>query len=1057
MANKIFQSKKYSGMRTSVLAVASCLALSGVALNVHAAGLGRLVVLSGLGQPLRAEIEVTATRDELADMKAQLASPEAFKQAGIDYATTLLSISFKLDKKPNGQTVIKLSSERPINEPFVDMLMELNWASGRLVREYTFLLDPPEYVAKSSAPVAPVVVSSVPDVKVTPRSGVSAIDNDVRAKALARVSGAQTVQPPAEKTPSSGEGREVKRGETLHKIASETRLEGVSLDQMLVGLFRANPDAFEGGNMNRLKAGKILSVPEKEAIESLPAGEARKIVMAQSSDWNAYRSRLAGVAARSSGQEDSSKQESAGKITAKVEDAKESAVPKDQLKVSKADTTAQPGKTAPGKVADEDLIAKEKALKEASERNAALEKNIADLEKLLELRNQNLAELQKQATASPGTVAPAQQPVEPGKPPQPQVVEPVSAQPPTSVPAPAVEPAKTESPAVTPAPEKPVSVEAPAQAVAAKPAEKPKVTVSPPAPAPEPGFFDELLENPMALAGGGGVLALLAAYFLVRRRRSAGEDVEQDLSSTLAAPSTTSLTANSVFRSTGGQSVDTSSQTPAQTDFSQAGPGSIDTDEVDPVAEADVYMAYGRDAQAEEILLEARQKDPKRHAIVLKLLEIYSGRKDVKQFEALATELYGETGGAGADWDKAAAMGRVLDPNNPIFRGAFSPSMLGDGPDIDTSRETSPDQPNDEPIISPAGVQSFSAGSIQTPETVIKEEDSADLTSLDFDLGEDSKPDFLSARKETSNTGSDTSGAVDFDLGGAPVSGFKLPEMASPEEQKPVPSRESPLRVEAPDLDFDIGAPITPAVEPLNQPAKQESSDLDFDLGGDVLRPALGGRADQPTAFEQAHEQVPEKSADEVEFDVSLTESTFLGRIEPDQSAFNLSSIDLDLESPELDIPKPVAGEKQPAGSIKGDVVGEDFGESAQVATAVNPDFAIEQMETQLIPSGFSSASSDAPASNPFGSDQMDTLVSPDFSTQQAETIVSPSLGSADDLLPDLDVSASEEVATKLDLAKAYEEMGDLEGARELLQEVLKEGDTSQRDSARDLLDKIGA
>ena len=115
-------------MRSSVVAVATCLALSGVSLSAHAAGLGKLVVFSALGQPLRAEIDVTATREELADMKAQLASPETFKQAGLDYATTLLGIRFTLDKRPNGQAVIKLSSERPINDPFVDMLLELNWS-----------------------------------------------------------------------------------------------------------------------------------------------------------------------------------------------------------------------------------------------------------------------------------------------------------------------------------------------------------------------------------------------------------------------------------------------------------------------------------------------------------------------------------------------------------------------------------------------------------------------------------------------------------------------------------------------------------------------------------------------------------------------------------------------------------------------------------------------------------------------------------------------------------------------------------------------------------------
>ena len=1075
MANKTHHSKKHSGLRTSVLAVASCLALSGMSLDSQAACLGRLVVFSALGQPLRAEIEVTATREELADMKAQLASPETFKQAGLDYATTLLSIRFNLERRPGGQAVIKLSSDRPINDPFVDMLMELNWASGRLVREYTFLLDPPEYAAKASSPVAPATVSRVPDVRPAPGPTASRIDNDVRARAAAQARAPQPSQKPVESASATAEGREVKRGETLHKIGSETRPEGVSLDQMLVGLFRANPDAFEGGNMNRLKAGKILSIPEKTTIEAVAPGEARKIVLAQSSDWNAYRSKLAGVAARSPAQEDSGKQESAGKITAKVDDKQESAAPRDQLKVSKTEAAAKPGVAAAGKKAsDEDLIAKEKALKEANERMLALEKNVADLQKLLELRNQNLAELQKQATAKPETVAPAQKTAEPAKPveaPQAATPAPVVAAPPA--PAPQVEPAKVEPP--VPAAEKPVAP--PSQPVAAKPveqkpAEKPKV-VSPPPPPEEPGFFDDLLGNPMALAGGGGILALIAAYFFARRRRSAAAAPEQDLSSTLTPPSTTSLTANSVFRSTGGQSVDTSSQTPAQTDFSQAGPGSIDTDEVDPVAEADVCMAYGRDAQAEEILLEARQKDPKRLAILLKLLEIYSGRKDVKQFEALATDLYGETGGVGPDWDKAAAMGRVLDPSNPIFRGA-SASLAAEGAqDADATLVAAPVQMKDSLAMaseSVAGVQDSQAvveDQLQPLAPVVAADDSADLTSLDFDLGEESKPEMVSAPVHENAAGSvRPSGSLDFDLGvGAQgVSDFGLPEISLPEERKPVSLEETAIRVEAPDLDFDIGTQIAPVVEQLDRAeARMESSDLAFDLGTIDVPSTASDRSPDVNETLEATAVQPE---DGVEFDVSLTESTFLGRSEPESAPFDLSSIDLDLESPELEMPEGAqAAESAPSSN---EVSGEASFESAQVDTAVNPDFAMEQMETQVVPSGFTSALSDTAANPDFAADQMetlivpggpaaqsDTVVNPDFAAQQAETIVSPSLEAVQDLVPELDVSASEEVATKLDLAKAYEEMGDLEGARELLQEVLKEGDVTQREVARNLLGKI--
>ena len=670
MGKTIHMTLKNIGLRSSALALASCLVLSGVPLAAKAAGLGKLVVLSPLGQPLRAEIEVSATREELADMKAQLASPESYKQAGVDYATTLLSIRFNLDKRPNGQSVIRLSSDKPINDPFIDMLLELNWPSGRLVREYTFLLDPPEVAAKALAPVVPATVkaagASKPSVT---QPAATPLDDDVRSRAIAHLrsqNAPKAVYQPAEG--AAADAHLVKSGETLRKIAGETRPDGISLEQMLVGLLRANQEAFDGGNMNRLKAGKILSVPEKSALESVPATEAKKIVVTQSADWNAYRSKLAGVAAQSPVKEEAAKQEAAGKITAKVEDkATPATEPKDQLKVSKTEVASKKAELA-AKRYEEDLIAKEKALKEATERQAILEKNVADLQKLLELKNQKLAELQKQAATKPAPDE-VKKPVEEVKPPVP---------PPAPVPVP---PPKIEPPALaveTPT-EKATEVKTPelAKPEVVKPeptpevkpepkaVEKPKPVVTPPPPPEEPGFIAELLDNPLALpVAGVGILALIAAYFVSRRRRAGKSEVPLDLSSTLTPQS--SMTGNSVFRSTGGQSVDTS-HTPAHTDFSQAGPGSIDTDEVDPVAEADVYMAYGRDAQAEEILVEAKLKDPKRYAIHLKLLEIYSNRKDLKQFETLATDLYSETGGVGADWEKAAAMGLKLDPGNPLF------------------------------------------------------------------------------------------------------------------------------------------------------------------------------------------------------------------------------------------------------------------------------------------------------------------------------------------------------------------------------------------------------
>ena len=127
-------------------------AVSAVSLSASAAGLGRITVLSGLGQPLRAEVEIAATPEELQSLTARLASADAFRQAGVDYSPAVSGLRMSVERRGNG-AVVRVTSDRPINEPFVDMLVELNWSSGRLIREYTFLLDPPDTGAGRAAAV----------------------------------------------------------------------------------------------------------------------------------------------------------------------------------------------------------------------------------------------------------------------------------------------------------------------------------------------------------------------------------------------------------------------------------------------------------------------------------------------------------------------------------------------------------------------------------------------------------------------------------------------------------------------------------------------------------------------------------------------------------------------------------------------------------------------------------------------------------------------------------------------------------------------------------------
>jgi len=306
-------------LKTISAAVLSALLVS----PAFAAGLGKLTVLSSLGQPLNAEIELTAvSKDEAGALVPKLASVDAFRQANIDFNPALLTLRFAVDQR-NGRQFIRVSSSQPINEPFVDMLLELGGGNGRLIREYTFLLDPADLRSSQSparrsqeAPSTAAVTQPVP----APQAAVPEAPRPARPaaeKPTVRQTPAQASAAAKSATPSE---YQVKKGDSLSKVAGQVRPEGVSLDQMLVALFRANPDAFAGDNMNRLKAGQILSIPDASTASGASNVEARGIVVAQALDFSHYRNKLAGqVAAAPSQKTAETKQSASGKIVAKVE------------------------------------------------------------------------------------------------------------------------------------------------------------------------------------------------------------------------------------------------------------------------------------------------------------------------------------------------------------------------------------------------------------------------------------------------------------------------------------------------------------------------------------------------------------------------------------------------------------------------------------------------------------------------------------------------------------------------------------------------------------------
>ncbi|EGF33968.1 putative type IV pilus assembly FimV-transmembrane like protein [Oxalobacteraceae bacterium IMCC9480] len=884
-------------------------------------------MLSALGQPLSAEIELTSVnKEEAGTLVAKLASAEAFRQASIELNPAVLAMRFAIEQS-GGRQFIRVTSAQPINEPYVDLLLELEGANGRLVREYTFLLDPAN-LRSAQVNAASSVQGRVPPASAAPTPPAPATGSTTAAGASPSPAPVRTRSATATAAPKTT--YQIKRGDSLTQIALQTRLAGVSLDQMLVALYRANPAAFAGENMNRMRTGEILTIPSTDASRGVDEQDARGVVVAQAQDFNSYRNKLAGQVATSTPQRESeAKQSAAGKITSKVEEANNAAAEsRDKLKLSKAGAAGAvlPKNASVGSA--EDSIAKDKALAEANSRVRDLEKNVADLQKLLELKNKDLAEQQKRADLSAKPVA---APVEAA----PAAVTPVAVPPP-----PVVEEKKIEPPiSVTP----PI-VAAPVEDAVAK------STTPVPVPAPavaEASLIDRLVSNTYLLPGLGLLLVALGGFGILSSRR---KKKNQQFENSLLTDS--NLKTNSMFGSTGGASVDTNNSvfnSNFAPTFSQ-----LDANEVDPVAEADVYIAYGRDAQAEEILKEALRNQPERDAVRLKLLEIYSNRKDVAAFELMASELYGRTKGEGDDWAQAASLGIALDPNNPMYAGGKAPEVSS--------------------------------------------------TLLAADLGAPTRP------------------MEDLDLEAL---------LAATQTNMTEP--------------FNNAAPVPAAVNPepvaqATEPPPVVDDGLDFDLAGFDI---------SPLAPEEAPANPVNATIDEPAAKVADKQA--------DKQSDKYDELSMDFDVPEL-----ASNERMSIDSAKSDVI--DFS-NAGFDIPATPDPALSEAV---------SPASDVHDDAPFEEDRrsaVDAADPLDFDLSGISLDLDPdkSTGTASDsgTLPDngapASASASEdnllnepEMATKLDLAIAYEEIGDKEGARELLDEVISGGSNEQVRQATAMRAKLG-
>jgi pilus assembly protein FimV len=575
----------------------------------------------------------------------------------------------------------------------------------------------------------------------------------------------------------------VRPGDTLSRIAGKTLRPGVSLDQMLVSLYRGNPDAFINNNMNRLKAGVVLSVPSADSAKAVTPADAKQVIQAQSADFGAYRQRLAGAAPQA--KTETPTRQATGQVQASVDDRKQAAQTPDKLTLTQG--------SAARASAPEARLSKEAERKDTSTRVAELSRNVEDLKRL------SAASAAKPATTAPTAAAPAPVPTPVVAAPKVPVTPPAAVTPPAPTPAaapvaappaPVVASAPAAAPAAAPAPvvaSAPVAAP-PALVVASAPqraASRPKAV---PAPVAEEGLFD----NPLVLPAAGVLLAGLAGLAFYRFRSRAKRDSGE--TSFLESK----LQPDSFFGASGGQRIDTRDASGVSSSMSYSLSQLDAIGDVDPVAEADVYLAYGRDLQAEEILKEAMRGNPDRLAIRTKLLEVYAKRRDTKGFELLATQLFALTQGQGEDWQKAQELGRGIDPENPLYQPGGQPSG---GREQTLSREPMGASTMPHSVMPTASAFAASmppaAAQPEAPATPAPRapEPVGDL-DLNLDVPSTDAPPAPATYETTAASGSNAGLDLDFPLGEVPA---------------PVPSANAPLEFDLGSLSLDLDSPAKPA------------------------------------------------------------------------------------------------------------------------------------------------------------------------------------------------------------------------------------------------------
>jgi pilus assembly protein FimV len=1015
--------------KRSSRALALLLALPSAA---FALGLGDIHLNSSLNSPLDAEIEVTdVAPDEVTTVRAQLAPREVFSQNGIDYPVYLTSVQLRTVETPDGRHVIRIKSNDPITDPFITLLINVTWSHGQLVREYTMLLDPPVFTpnqAVASAPVrapatgaetraggigrsaetpAPAPPATPPATAAEPAAAEPAAAAPAEAAApapapspppapAARASTKSAPSAPAPSTlpPEQATDHLVQRGETLSAIASGVTSASVNSARTrawMLAIYQANPRAFDQ-NMNVMRAGAVLRMPDAAAAQAIAPAEATSEIERQFAAWRSS------AAPEGSGGASAAQGSQPGRLH-----------------------LVTPSEGAAAGAGTEANAAEVNSLKG---RVHDLEGQLAESKRLLDLKNQDLARLQSELAAKQGA-APAPAPAPPPAP--------APEKPPVAEAAPPAPPAAKEEPPP------PVAEAAPPPVT--KPLAKSTPATQPePAPAEGGSFLDTLMGYWWVLALVAVVLALIAGLRFLRARRASEFDDSLGRLAVAAASGAGgvggALGGSGSARDSGGfeappmramplsepepDVVVEESGTHERPHFGSGGAPAakhvtaddtissetaINLDQGDPLAEADFHMAYGLYDQAADLIRIAIDREPERRDLKLKLLEVFFVWGNKEQFLQSAHELaQTRAEAAPGEWEKILIMGKQLAPEDALFSGGAAVGGAAAG-GVDLNLEGGQSRIDFDLLGEP--VPTDGAGGV------------------DLDIG--------SAVGDATQELEATTGVTDNNLAALGATGTTRQMTAKMRRLNP--DAEGPT-VEQPQLDSDEGRTVRAKIEPRGHGGEQTAElaidDLGLDLGqvDTAEQPSLGAGADAPTmvaGFDERTRRTLEDTANEA------------GHLKSTTGQWQFDQDELETALAKGGAP-PDGSQTSRLARLRSDTVDIDVSGGS---TGGHPELRSSGVDLDL-------SSGTYPGNGAKLDLDVGTATVPD-----AAFAATQRLSSEDLALPDLEPVTMSEVGTKLDLARAYMDMGDPDGARNILEEVMSEGSPAQKQEAQRLMESL--